>query len=218
MHRTLRRARTLALLASSFTAALVACSGDDGPPGSGPFAPEGEAPTVGDGGAVDGDDGSPAADGAASEDGAIAPTGRGIVLTVDGTTHELATNARASVMGNGYAIQAGKTDGVKLYGVTVQLVRADADGGPAEYVVPTPGTYGCSAKPPKAPYLWARVQYTSPEATYQYGSGPMCVVVTEFGAVGQPVKGTFETTLDRVTASGAPTVTVRGSFDVDRAN
>lgn len=218
----LPRVLLVLVLASPSAFVLSACTNEDNDgssPGTG--AEAGATPSSGDGGtpspdptAPDGDDGDA---GDAGDAGATKP-GRGIVVDVDGTRHELATSARVISMGNGYGIQANKVDGTKLYGVTVQLVQATNNGGPASYVVPSPGTYACSATVPTAPYQWARIQYTSPDGTYQYGNGAACVTVTEFGAVGQPVKGTFVTTLDRVTNNGPPSVQVSGTFDVDRQN
>lgn len=215
MNRSARRARITIVLATVAAFSGWACT-DDNEEAAGPAAGADASTTTptDEGGAP-----STAPDAGSSSDAAsvgdAAPAG--ITVDVDGTTHELTLNARASQMGNGYSVQAGKVDGAKLYGVTIQLVKAESDGG-VQYVLPTPGTYGCSATVPSAPYLWARIQYTSPEGTFQYGSGATCVTLASFGGVGQPVKGSFASTLERATNTGPATVQVSGTFDVDRVN
>ncbi len=219
MRDLLRRALFVALLVPTSALVVAACDGDEGDPGGGSATGGDASTTTGtDGGTPPSSDGGGASDAAQAADADGAAPGRGIVVEVDGTKHELTASARAIQMGNGYGVQANKVDGAKLYGVTIQLVQATSDGGAPKYVLPTPGTYACSATVPAAPYLWARVQYTSPDGTFQYGSGPTCVTLTAFGGVGEPVKGTFATTLDRVTNNGPPQVQVSGTFDVDRQN
>lgn len=194
------------------------CGEDDATPapmgdaGSGGSATEAGPPVLGEGDG--GGDGSNDAGG----DAGAGDGGRGINVDVNGTSYSLANAARAAIGGNGYSVQANRIDGTQMVGLTILLVKAESNNGTPKYVVPTPGTYACSASVPAAPYLWARIQYTGPDGTYQYGSGATCVSLTEFGAVGEPVVGTFQTTLDRVTGSGPATVTVSGDFDVDRAN
>ncbi len=66
----------------------------------------------------------------------------------------------------------------------------------------------------------ARFQYTTPNgSTYQSPSSPTCLVtLTEFGDVGQPVKGSFSASLNRVAGADPMSVEISGTFDVTRAN
>jgi len=218
--RALPRGLVAAIILSTSSLAVAACSGGESEGGAG-SADRGDASAItptADGGQQLTPDGASPSDAGTDGSTDAASSVRGIVVDVDGTKHELTATARAMLMGNGYGIQANKVDGAKLYGVTIQLVQATGSGGSPGYVTPTPGSYACSATVPTAPYLWARIQYTSPDGTYQYGSGATCVTLTAFGAVGQPVTGTFATTLDRVTNNGPLQVVVSGTFDVDRMN
>ncbi|MBX3191817.1 MAG: hypothetical protein KF819_32805 [Labilithrix sp.] len=219
MDDSISSARRRSILTFSLVAlaiGLAACSGDEAAPGddAGAAPPqEGGLPAEGgptDPGATDGGVDAPSNDAQAG--------GRGINVTVNGTTHALTNAARAAVGGNGYSIQANKIEGTQMTGFTILMVKALSNGGAPDYVEPTPNTYACSSSVPTPPYFWSRLQYTGAEGIYQYGSGATCVTLTKFGAVGEPVAGTFQSTLDRVTGSGPSTVTVSGSFDVDRQN
>ncbi|MBP9112953.1 MAG: hypothetical protein KBF88_09115 [Polyangiaceae bacterium] len=138
-----------------------------------------------------------------------------ISVTIGGVTTVLTETARAVITGNGYGIGAGKIDGAKLTTLLMQLITTDSGG---KYIAPPPGVYPCSATIPSAPYMIARMQYSSEGNVYQYGTGATCVTLSQFGAVGQPVVGTFSSVIDRVAGSGAATITVTGSFNVIRAN
>lgn len=215
---------TRAVLAVLVTvAALAACGGgeadDGGSVGDAGGGRDGHVASGGDATATPladgGDAGHPGDAG-----GADAPSagGRGIQVTVNGASYALTNAGRAAQGGNGYSVQANRIDGAQLTGFTVLLQKDTSNGGSPTYVAPTPGVYVCGSNAPPSPYQFARLQYSGAEGVYQYGDGPTCVTVTAFGAVGQPVTGTFQSTLDKVAGSGPATVTVSGSFDVDRAN
>lgn len=210
MSMPIRRAVSFVVLGALSAAALTtaACSSDA--PASVVVPTDGATPAAVDGASPAPVDGGTSADGGA--DATPAPGGRGITVTVNGSTvHTLTEGARAAVVGNGLGIQAAKTEGTKLYGITILLRKQSA----TESEDITPGPYACSASVPAAPYFWARIQYTSPDGTFQYGNPATCVLVTAYGAVGQPVIGTFEATLAG-TGSEQESVTVKGTFDVDR--
>ncbi|MBP9112817.1 MAG: hypothetical protein KBF88_08405 [Polyangiaceae bacterium] len=138
-----------------------------------------------------------------------------ISVTIGGVTTVLTETARAVITGNGYGIGAGKIDGAKLTTILMQLITTDSGG---KYIAPPPGVYPCSATIPSAPYMIARMQYSAEGNVYQYGAGATCVTLTQFGAIGQPVVGTFSSVIDRITGSGPASITVTGSFNVLRAN
>lgn len=168
-------------------------------------------------------DGTPRIDGGtqqtdAGTSDAGTPGAKGIQLTVDGVAYALETTPAASLGGNGYSIRAAAIDGAALRSATLLIVKAELNGAAAKYVVPTPGDYDCSATVPTPPYQWARIQYSGPEGTFQYGSQAKCVTITAFGETGAAVTGSFRDTLDRATATGPARVTVQGTFDVNRAN
>lgn len=212
VHRTVS---FLAVSACAFVAIATSasCSSEDTPSSSG--VPEAQDGSARDGSTQDDLDGSSAVDGAMAPDvstDASGAGGRGITITVDGTTHTLTEGSRAAKQSIGVGIQAAKTEGTKLYGVTI-LLRKRSTSGDNEDIAP--GTYTCSASTPPSPHQWARIQYTSPDGTFQYGNPAPCVTLTEFGDVGQPVVGTFDAILEPV-SGGGPAVTVSGTFDVDR--
>lgn len=199
---------------------LLACSSDDGGSSSGSSAAE-EGGTSGGGGVEAGGgtspDGSSGSIPDAGADTATSGGGPGIQLTAAGTSYSLADNPSAAQGGNGWLIGAAKIDGAKMRNLALILNKAEA--GP-QYVPLTPGAYPCTM-PGVAPFTWARVQYVTPDgSTYQSAStaAGCTVTLTEFGAVGQAVKGSFTATLDRVAGSEATPVAISGTFDVIRKN
>lgn len=210
------RPLAIAVVTPTVLALLVmACSSSPSPPAdAGPVLDGSSGPDA----TVDAPSDGGAADANAGDAGGDAASARGITVTVGGSTHVLGTNARASLAGNGYSIQAAKIEGTTQYGLTVLVVKADGTMGSPMYVVPVPGAYACSATVPAVPYLWARIQYQGPEGIYQYGDPAPCVTITDFGAIGQPVKGTFSATVQRVSGTGPNSLMVTGVFDVDRMN
>jgi hypothetical protein len=213
-------ARIIAATVSLSLVALVACSSDDAAQtsSSGGAAEAGAS----SGGEVDGGGTTPdGSSGGVADAGTDAPssTKPGIQLTAAGTSYSLSDNPSAAQGGNGWIIGAAKIDGTKMRNVALILNKAEA--GP-QYVALTPGAYPCTM-PGAAPFTWARFQYVTPDgSTYQsssVASATACsVTLTEFGAVGQSVKGSFTATLDRVAGTEAMTVAVSGTFDVVRKN
>ncbi len=201
--------------------ALTACSSsttsegaDDGGTSDGSGSVNDASASTSDGSSTQADSATISTDGGAE----ASAGGRGIRVTVGGTTRTLDVTPKAARAGNGYSVQAAATENATLIGVTVLLVKANANGNAADYVEPAPGPFACSATVPAVPYSWARIQYTGPEGVYQYGTGATCVTLQSFGAVGAAVRGTFESSLDRVSGTGPATLVVTGSFDVDRVN
>lgn len=206
------------ILACSMVAMAAACSDDDATPGPTGASSSDGASTADGASSIDGSgltpDGAPPGSDASADAG-----GKGFHVTEGdgGGAHDLTQTPSAKKVANGYGLSATSTDNGMNRSITIILRKFEPDSGlSGATTTPIPGKYVCQLVNQNTV-----IQYNVGPAgslpTYrQTDLGSTCEVdVTEFGAVGGAIKGTFSGSLPKVGAA-SDKLDVTGSFDLVR--
>lgn len=193
----------------TFVSLAFACSGggDGSSGGDGDGDGDGSGGMMGDG---DGDTGGTSSGGSGTGggdgdgDGPIMQGSGTVNMTFNGTQVELDVwYAKASARDDDFNFVADSTDGGSVDGIQITFYPAGT------------GTFDCM-NPLVADMVVQADDSEGSTASFESNRGTSCTVtVTEFGAVGEPVRGTFQAELGVV---GGEIGSVQGSFDLVRGS